>query len=119
MITFPTLTSGAVVQYPVRAGLTFSTQIVRFVDGSEQRFREFVAPLHRWSIQLDRLKESELNRLREFFRIVDGGAEPFSFTDPCDGVVYPNCSLDTADMVETLDGPFRGATTLVVTENRS
>jgi phage-related protein len=118
MNDFPTLMTGAVMQYPAERDLVFSTQVVRFLDGSEQRFREIAAPLHRWVIQLDNLSEREMNRLREFFRIQDGGSEPFSFTDPWDGTQYPSCSLETDQMVEVFTGPGQAKTSLVVTENR-
>ena len=119
MNTFPTLRTGAVMQYPASKDIQFSAQVVRFIDGSEQRFREFAQPLSRWSIQLDKLDEHELNGLREFFRIVSGGAEAFVFTDPWDGVQYASCSLETDEMIETLLDEGRGNTTLVVKENRT
>lgn len=118
MNDFPVLATGAVTQYPAERNLVFSTQVVRFLDGSEQRFREIAQPLHRWVIQLDNLSEREMNQLREFFRIQDGGAEPFRFTDPWDGTQYPACSLDTDQMVELFAGQGGAKTTLAITENR-
>ena len=40
MANFPRLTTGAVTQYPSSRNLTYSTYVLRFVDGREQRFRE-------------------------------------------------------------------------------
>lgn len=37
---FPTLKTGATLQYPAQRATAFSTDVVRFVDGSEQRFRD-------------------------------------------------------------------------------
>jgi hypothetical protein len=118
MSTFPTLKTGAVMQYPAERNRQFSNQVIRFLDGSEQRFREFAQPLHRWVIKLDAIDESEMNQLREFFRIQDGAFGEFSFTDPWDGTVYISCSLETDAMVEKLVGEGRGQTSLVVKENR-
>jgi phage-related protein len=119
MNTFPVLKTGAVMQYPAERDVRFSTQVVRFVDGSEQRFRQFGRPLQRWVIRLDKLDEYEMNTLREFFRIQNGAAGAFQFTDPWDETVYPNCSLQTDQMIETFQGPFEASTSLIVRENRT
>lgn len=118
MSNFPTLKTGATLQYPAQSATGFSTEIVRFIDGSEQRFRGYQTLLRRWVIQLDLLDETELHMLREFFRTQSGAAESFSFTDPWDGTVYRNCSLDGNEMVETLSSAEQGKTTLTVVENR-
>jgi phage-related protein len=119
MSTFPTLKTGATVQYPAQRATEFSTDVIRFVDGSEQRFRGYQTLLKRWSIRLDLLDETEMHGLREFFRTQRGAAESFSFTDPWDGAVYPNCSLSGNEIAEQLDDTEQGKTTLTVTENRS
>ncbi len=119
MNTFPTLSTAAVLQYPAYKAYDFSTQIVRFIDGSEQRFCEYPTPLRRWSVSLDLLTETEMNGLREFFRIQSGAAGQFRFTDPWDGTQYSNCSLETDQMTETLVDEGRGRTILVIRENRS
>lgn len=118
MSDFPVLTTGAVMQYPAERAVVFSTQVVRFLDGSEQRFREFSKPLHRWIIRLENLSELEMSSLREFFRFQDGDADPFVFTDPWDGTEYPDCSLETDLMNEEYFGPGQTRTTLIVKENR-
>src|SRR5271165_847025 len=112
MSSFPTLKTGAVMQYPAERSRQFSNQVLRFLDGSGQRFRDFAQPLHRWVIRLDAIDESELNQLREFFRIQDGSAGEFSFTDPWDGTVYPSCSLETDAMVEAVVSEGRCRTSL-------
>jgi len=117
MATFPILKTGAVAQYPVTRTLQFSTKILRFVDGTEQRFREFKRPLRRWVIRLDLLDEGELAAVEDFFQSQQGRAGSFSFTDPWDGTPYPNCSLDHDGMDAYLQGPDRGRATLIVREN--
>ncbi len=119
MNSFPTLKTGAVMQYPAPKGLQFSTAIVRYIDGSEQRFRAYSTALHRWIVRLDMLDESEIHQLREFFRTESGASGTFSFTDPCDGIQYQNCSVEGDDMIETLVDESNGKTSLTVRENRS
>ena len=118
MSTFPTLKTGAVLQYPAARESSYSTQIVRFLDGSEQRFRDYAAPLHSWIVKLDQLDESEMNAIREFFRVLDGGSESFSFTDPWDGTVYPDCSISD-ELLESFTGDHNSQLQLTITENRS
>ena len=84
------------------------------MDGSEQRFRGYQTPLRRWAIRLDLLDQTELHILREFFLTQNGSAGSFSFTDPWDGTVYPNCSLDEDEMAEKLEDVEKGKTTLTV-----
>jgi phage-related protein len=118
MTDFPVLKTGAVLQYPAERSVRFSTQVVRFVDGAEQRYRGFGRPLRRWQIRLDLLDESEMTRLREFFREQRGAAGSFRFSDPWDGTDYADCSLENDEMIEELLGEMRGRTTLMVRENR-
>jgi phage-related protein len=118
MSDFPTLKTGAVLQYPAQKAIRFSTQVLRFADGAEQRFREYQGALRRWTIRLDLLDGAELHVLREFFRSQGGAAESFAFTDPWDGTRYQNCSLETEDMAEELADELKGKTALTVRENR-
>ena len=76
----------------------FSTQVFRFLDGSEQRFPGYGAPLRRWVIRLDLLDEAELATLEQFFEDQGGRAGTFSFTDPLDGTVYASCSFDSDEL---------------------
>lgn len=116
MSDFPVLKTGAVIQYPAEKATRFSTEVLRFVDGSEQRFRDFGASLRRWTIRLDLLDETELNAFRNFFRTQRGAAGTFAFTDPWDGTTYDNCSLESDEMVENLLDEGRSKTTLIVRE---
>jgi phage-related protein len=115
--SFPALKTGVVAQYPSDRRREFSTTVLRFVDGSEQRFPGFGAVLRRWVIRLDLLDESELVALEQFFESQGGRAASFSFTDPFDAVVYASCSFDG----DQLTSQYRelGAAVLVVKENRS
>jgi phage-related protein len=118
MSTFPTLKTGAVLQYPAQKEMKFATEVVQFVDGSEQRFREYQTPLHRWTIRLDLLDQGELQVLRAFFITEAGGAERFTFTDPWDGTTYANCSIEGDDLILQLGDEMKGNTSMTVRENR-
>ncbi len=50
---FPTLKTGAVAQYPATEASQFSSFVVRFLDGGDQRHRQFPAALRRWVIKLN------------------------------------------------------------------
>lgn len=116
---FPTLKTGAVAQYPAKRTLQFNTDINRFLDGTEQRFRDYPAVLHQWTIQLDLLDEEELDTLDQFFLTNQGRFGAFSFTDPWDGTIYPNCSLKGDAFAFQLRGEMRGEASLIVCENRT
>jgi phage-related protein len=119
MNTFPALKTGALVQYPAKSASSFSTQVLRFVDGSEQRFPGYATSLQRWTVQLDMLDEDEMTRLAEFFASLTGPAGSFSFTDPASSAVYPDCSFEDDEFsLDVLPGDL-GKTTFTIRENRS
>lgn len=118
MANFPTLKTGAVAQYPSDRTRQFSTQVYRFLDGSEQRFPGYRTALHQWIIRLDLLDETELTNLQMFFLSEDGRAGNFTFTDPWDGTTYSNCSFGSDTLTMDFVGPMKGVTQLIVKENR-
>lgn len=119
MGTFPALKTGAVVQYPASRTVEHSTCVLVFVDGSEQRFREFAGPARRWTIRLDLLDEGEMAALEDFLIGQQGRLGSFSFTDPWDSTTFPDCSLEADSMPLESQDLMRGRTTVVVRENRS
>jgi hypothetical protein len=118
MATFPNLKTGAVVQYPARKDLRFQNQTLRFLDGTEQRYRDSAGALRRWDIRLDQLDEGEMAALEQFFAETEGAYGAFAFTDPWDGHKYENCSLETDGLDLTALAETRGSTWLTVVENR-
>ena len=119
MANFPALKTGAVAQYGSDRSRQYSTEVLRFVDGSEQRFPGYGASLLRWVIRLDLLDEAELEALEQFFEDKGGRSGSFAFTDPWNGTVYPNCSFDRDELSLKFDGVARGKTQVVVKENRT
>ena len=118
MSEFPRLKTGAVLQYPAQHASEYSTTVLRFVDGSEQRVSNYATPIHRWVVRLSVLDETELHLFREFFRAHSGAVQNFSFTDPWDGTTYPSCSLEDSELAEQLVSPSSATTSLRVRENR-
>lgn len=119
MSTFPTLKTSAVAQYPATRSFHYSTDLVQFIDGSEQRFRDYGRPYHRWIITLHRLDETELQQIRSFVVQMNGSAGVFSFTDPWDGTMYPTCSLEGDGFGDAIAGPTEGTAHIVIRENRT
>lgn len=118
MSDFPTLKTGAIMQYPAEKAIQFSTQVLRFVDGTEQRFPRYGTPAHRWVIRLDLLDEQEIGALSDFFVVQSGAAGDFSFTDPWTNTVYSTCSFESDALQAGFSGDGRIKTNLVVRENR-
>lgn len=118
MNDFPRLKTGAVAQYPMQRTKRFSTAVMRFVDGTEQRFRDFGGPLRRWIIELERLSDEEMDAIERFFVSEQGGFGEFSFVDPWDQTAYANCSLENPDAVFQFKAFHNGRTRLVVRQNR-
>jgi hypothetical protein len=119
MSAFPRLKTGAVTQYPASRVLEHATEVVRFVDGTEQRYRRRGAAGRRWAIRLDLLDETEMARLQEFFETAKGRFGSFSFEDPWDHSVHADCSLENDELEIQLLGEARGSLALVVKENRT
>jgi hypothetical protein len=112
---FPTLKSGAVAQYPSDRSQNFATNVLRFVDGSEQRFPGYAKALRSWTIRLDLLDESELVALEQFFVSQVGRAGVFAFTDPFDGSVA-NCRFGSDQLELTCSDVGAGKSAVVIQE---
>lgn len=114
MADFPTLKTGAPAQYPLDYGVRFSTQAVRFMDGSQQRFRLYGSGLRRWTLKLDLLDEQELGAVIAF--VEQQGSAAFAFTDPATGAVASTCVISGDRLDVTMKGEMRGQTTVVIEE---
>ena len=116
MDNFPTLRTGAVIQYPASRVTQFSSDIVQFLDGTEQRFCIFPKPYRAWIVKLANLDETELQSIRNFIQDMNGAVGIFTFTDPWDGTTYPNCSLQGTEWTDSIAGPVQCTTSLTVRE---
>jgi hypothetical protein len=118
MAAFPKLKTNAVTQYPGARTLRFQNQGIRFLDGTEQRYRDSAGALREWTLQLTDLDETEMAALERFFEAEQGAMGSFAFTDPWDGTNYPNCSLASDSIELVAAGELRGATAVRIVENR-
>lgn len=93
MATFPLLSTGAVSQYPLPAMLGQPVQVIRFLDGLDQRFLLQGRSFRRWQIRLDLLNEAELQQIESFFEAQSGDYSTFTFPDPFTGAAVTNCRI--------------------------
>ena len=118
MSAFPQLKTSAVMQYPAKKETEFQNEIVRFLDGREQRYRDCGSQLRRWTVRLDLVDEQELAALEEFFLANQGAFGSFTFFDPWEQAEHPDCSIEQDLLEMEWSGEGRCAATLVVRENR-
>ena len=98
MASFPRLRTNAVMQYPAGRRDDHRTAVVRFVDGTEQRHREFKRARRRWLVRLEHLSEDEAGAVERFFTAWQGRFGSFEFYDPWEGVAYPDCSFEADEL---------------------
>src|ERR1700735_3762997 len=96
---FPTLSSGAVTQYGSPIGFVWPAQVVRFVDGTDQRFLACGRVLRRWLVNLRLLNESEIAAVEAFFGVMGGEFSTFDFPDPISGATVPNCRIGAPELI--------------------
>jgi hypothetical protein len=116
---FPTLKTGAVSQYPATKSTQYSSFVVRFLDGSDQRYRQYTPAILRWDIKLALLDESETRALELFFLNQSGQFGDFSFVDPWTQTVYPSCSFGQGLFAFQLTAESQGTATLAIVQNRT
>src|SRR3954453_9600148 len=99
MLSFPSLRSGATAQYPLGLTEDAAVQVIRFLDGTDQRFQSRGKLLRRWKIDLTALTEDEIGAVEAFFNALGGAYMKFSFSDPVSGDLIPNCILYTEELL--------------------
>jgi hypothetical protein len=99
MGTFPVLSTGAVAQYPLSLGTSYGVEVVRFLDGSQQRCLIRGKKLRRWRVALQQLTETELFQVEQFFDQQQGNVDLFTFTDPFTGTQVANCRITNTTAV--------------------
>jgi len=106
MDQFPKLRTGAAAQYPSALEHHYASEIVRFLDNSEQRYRDAAAPRRRWVIKLAQLDEGELAELSNFFHAQQGRLGRFDFEDPWTGTTVSDCRFDQDQLHPEFTGEF-------------
>lgn len=116
MATFPLLSTGSVAQFP--AGLTSgqTAEVIRFLDGSDQRYLMQKSMLRQWQIRLDLLNETEVQQIEGFFISVQGDYATFDFPDPFSNTIVPSCRLGAPGMVSEYLGVDNSTTSFWVIE---
>lgn len=117
-MNFPRLKTGVVVQYPARKRVEYRTEVLRFIDGSEQRYRQASGPLRGWRMSFRGIDEQEASALSNFFEVVHGGYGNFAFEDPWEGASHQECSLGRDELALELEGEGRIRAEVEVRENR-
>jgi hypothetical protein len=116
MASFPLLSTSAVTQYPAPLIVAQEAQVIRFLDGSDQRFLTHGRQYRRWQIRLDLLNEDELQRIEGFFDAQKGNYSLFTFPDPFTGAPAVNCRLGNPTLVTEYTGIDAGSTSFWVIE---
>lgn len=117
MSDFPKLKTGAAVQYPLTRELSFSTEVMHFLDGSQQRFPNHGSPLRRWFIRLDQLDDAEVDAIERFFSQQQGPYGSFSFRCPIEQIDYPDCSVENPELALHWLAIHQGQLELVIRQN--
>ena len=116
MPVFPHLNSGAVCQYPTTLRSSVSVEVLRFLDGSDQRFRLQGRVRRQWQIRLNLLTTVEAGAIEQFFVAQGGLFSPFDFPDPVSGTLISNCRFSDAALERDLTGLNIEALSLWVVE---
>jgi len=116
MPEFPKLKTGVVAQHPSTREVRSSSQALRFLDSSEQRYRDSATPRRRWVIELDLLTATEAAALRDFFVTMRGSAGRFDFEDPWTGQLIPDCRFGQDEFVLTVRAESDSRTVVTVWE---
>jgi hypothetical protein len=116
MASFPILSSGSVTQYPAPLMSGQATQVIRFLDGSDQRYLLQGKKLRSWEIRLDLLNETEIQVIESFFASQQGDYSTFTFPDPFTGGLVPNCRLGAPGLVSEYVGVNVSSTSFWVIE---
>jgi len=117
-MTFPRLKTGAASQYPSVRCVRYRTEVLRFLDGSEQRYRLMGKPLRIWQLNFAAVGEEEARRLVKFFELQQGGYGGFAFEDPWEGQTYEDCSMTREEIGTVAEGEGRHRMEIELKENK-
>lgn len=117
MASFPLLSSGAVTQYPAPLATSQSSQVIRFLDGTDQRYLTQGRTFRQWQIKLNLLNENEIQQIEAFFAAQLGDYSPFAFPDPFSGTSVPNCRIAIPGLVTDYLGVDVSSTSFWIVES--
>jgi hypothetical protein len=112
MAFFPQLTTGALVQYPLRQRITTRSIVNRCPDGREIRLYDADARVLAWDLTFVALSSSEASALEALFEEVEGRLKPFTWLDPSGNLLSWSEDLTAttwvADPLLALTGGYPG-----------
>lgn len=118
MFTFPDAVSKLLFQYPTTRQFHFVTQVLQFVGGKEQRYGLSGAPLRAWNVEPTLVGDAVCEELEDFFQMVGGSSQPFTFTDPWDGTAYPTCYFEADTFTARMTEQDRNTVQFTIIEGR-
>lgn len=87
------------MQYPAPLTNGQGAQVIRFMDGSDQRYLMQSKALRQWEIRLDLLNDDEVQQIESFFTSQDGDYDTFTFPDPFSGTTVANCRFGAPQLL--------------------
>jgi hypothetical protein len=96
MIIFPSLSSGAVCQYPVKRTRRYRNITNTLEDDSRIVLKDIRADYTNWDLQYSGLSDAELGILQTFFENGQGKLNTFVFVDPASNLLVWSERLDQA-----------------------
>jgi hypothetical protein len=120
-LALPTLASGSVARYPVQVTTSAKTGIVRFVNGSEQRWRE-AQQITSFVLTYTNINAYDTSTMQAFFiarkgRFVDS-ALTNTFSVTLGSTTWNYCMFDQDDFTEIENRPGHYTFTLKITQVR-
>ena len=105
MASFPTIRSGAVALYPLARGTERKTRVIKFIDDSEQRWRQ-APPLASFLLEFTDINSRDLSTLRVFWVTTKGRVDKtWDFTIL--GTTYSHLGFDSDIFSATESKPDR------------
>jgi hypothetical protein len=117
MDRFPKLKTGAAAQYGAEQEARRATETRRFLDASEQRYRDYEQAKLTWLLRLDLLTATESAEIREFFIRMRGSQTEFEFEDPWSGLVVSPCRFAQDALTDRLEGEKSESVTVRIRES--
>lgn len=94
MPTFPEIKTGVVTQRPFVVMRRFNTTQNNQETGQRYAYAERAAALSAWELNYPALLDHERNILKDFWELVRGCWDEFTFIDPDDASSHTKCRFD-------------------------
>lgn len=115
-LVYPTLSSGAKVQYPFQSNPSYLTTVNDMPHGKRYAYYWRSTPLYTWQLQYSVITDAEAAILLDFFISAGGMYHAFSFTDPETLVTHAKCRFGMQSLTRGYDSPGVGSMTILIEE---